>query len=339
MASVSTRAEQAGNEAPRPQQVISGVDDDDWINKIVYLPDGRVVTGSASGAVRLWDLQSGEQEGTSIEHENENIDLAVTLDGSKIISSGEGGEISVWDVESHKLVKAWSLPESQNVIAISPNDGLLAAGSRTVGIYTTEGEWVNSIDVNDVFSLSFSPDGNKLACGTEGDIRIYDVETGTLILGPLEGHDGYINCVLWSRDGTKLFSASDDKTIRCWDSNAGQQIGQPWTGHTDWISSLSLSPDGTLLTSASLDKTVHFWDTAYGRPVRQHLQHDTTVNSVCFSPSGEFVASGDGDGNIYLWQVPRVSSTQHRAVTPFMCIFVLIYRIAANSGSPRRTLL
>ena len=322
---ISIISEQSGNDIPMPQLVISG--DDGWIAQIAYLPDGRVVTGSPeSGVIRVWNLQSGE--GTPMEHDDKITSLAVTRDGTTIISSGDGGGIKVWDVESHKLVKAWTHRETSPVIAISPDN--IAAGGRTVGIYTAEGEWVNSAKTGSFAAcLSFSPDGNRLACGTQKDIRIYDVKTGTLVLGPLEDHDDEVIDMLWSRDGSRLFSASFDKTIRCWDSNTGEQIGQPWRGHTGIIYSLSLSPDGTLLASASFDQTVRFWDTTRGRPVGQGLQHYTEVYSVCFSPCGEFVASGVWDENIYLWRVPRPNSIQHRVITPFICgIFALIFIVS-----------
>ena len=315
MESISIMPEQSGDDAPRPQLVISG--DDECITQIAYLPDGRLVTGSESGAVRVWNVQSGEQEGPSMEHVKEITSLAVTWDGGMIISGDISGQIKVWNVKSHKLVKAWSHQGWDPRIATSPNDRLIAAGGWTMGIYTTAGERVNSIEVGShSWSLSFSPDGNKLAYGAEDDIRIYNLKAGTLVLDPLKGHEDWIRSVLWSRDGSKLFSASDDKTVRCWDSDTGEQIGQPWTGHTYVVCSLFLSPDGTLLASASADKTVRFWDTTHGRPIRQHLQHHTSVCSVCFSPSGEFVALGDEDGNIYLWRVPRVSPIHYRVITP-----------------------
>ena len=310
----NTVPEQSDNNAPRPQLVISAADDDDRIRKVAYLPDGRVVTGSMSGAVRVWNLQTGEQEGTSMEHGSDIWGLAVTRDGAKIISSDIDVKINVWDVKLHKLVKTWT-HQGYPVVTISPDDRFIVVGGWTVGIYTTEGEPVNSIEVGrDFWPLSFSPDGNKLACGTEDDIHIYDVKTGTLVLDPLKGHEDLVRSVLWSRDGSKLFSASNDKTIRCWNSGTGKQTGQPWTGHTDRISSLSLSPDGTLLASASWDKTVRFWDTAYGRPIRQHLQHDVSARSVCFSPSGEFVASGDEGGNIYQWHVSQLDSGECQVI-------------------------
>ena len=329
MTSISTIPEQSGNDTPRPHLVISG--DDGSIFKIAYLPDERVVTQSWSG-VRVWNLQSAKQEGTSIEHEI--AESAVTRDGTKIIVNKYGGRIKVWDVESHKLSKAWTHEEG-SAMAISPDDQLIAVGGQTVGIYTTERERVNSAETGScALSLSFSPDGNKLACGTQKDIRIYDIKTGTLVLGPLDGHDDEVIDVLWSRDGSRLFSASFDKTIRCWDSNTGEQIGQPWTGHTGTIYSLSLSPDGMLLASSSEDGTIRFWDSAHGRPVRQHLHHDAPVWSVSFSPSGEFVASGGEDGYIY---VAGTSSEFHSSSCSYSLhvhFRIGIYRIAANSGFP-----
>jgi WD40 repeat protein len=93
-----------------------------------------------------------------------------------------------------------------------------------------------------------------------------------------------VNCVLWSLDGSQLFSASDDRTIRCWNSETGKSIGKPWTGHTDRVTSLSLSPDGTKLASASYDKTVRFWDTRSGDPIEHPLQHEDVPICSRFLP-------------------------------------------------------
>ena len=257
-----------------------------------------------------------------MDQKNVMVDVAVTWDGTKIISSNWTGGIKVWNVESYKLVNEWSHQGSYPRIAISPDDRLVAAGDRAVTIYTMEGSKLgHSIKVGKAIrSLCFSHDGTKLACGTDDDIRVYDVDTGTLILGPLRGHEKRVNCVLWSRNGRRLFSASEDKAIRYWNSDTGEQIGHPWTGHTGSIRSLSLSPDGSILASASWDKTVRFWDTTTGNPIRQHLQHDDEVEAVRFSPSGESVASAAGwDGKIYLWRVPRLKSIGNQARTLIRC--------------------
>ncbi|KIJ04515.1 hypothetical protein PAXINDRAFT_94628, partial [Paxillus involutus ATCC 200175] len=158
-------------------------------------------------------------------------------------------------------------------------------------------------------------------------IHVYDVESGELVLGPLEGHTEPVNCVLWSLDGSQLFSASLDHTIRCWNSDTGESIGDPWKGHTDGVNYLSLSPDGTKLASVSDDKTVRFWDAHSGDPIDQPLQHDDAVNVVTFSPSGEFVASGGSD--VSIWRVPWWDDSQKQVTTaftylqmPFLTVFI-----------------
>jgi WD40 repeat protein len=66
------------------------------------------------------------------------------------------------------------LPENYPRIAISPDDRLISVGDRTVAIYTMEGRHVkHSFNVDKgVLSMRFSPDGQKLACGTRGDIHV-----------------------------------------------------------------------------------------------------------------------------------------------------------------------
>ena len=174
---------------PQPHLVYSAHGDIIW--RLAYLPDGhRVVTGSSDGTVKVWNLDNGKEEGTSIEHQSQICGLAVTRDGEYIVSVGGGGKIKVWEVQSHELVKEWTHPESSPEIAISPDDRLVVVGAWRVGIYTMEGRQ-HSVEVGKAIyirSLCFSPDGTKLTCGTLRNIRVYDVDTGTLILGSLLGH-------------------------------------------------------------------------------------------------------------------------------------------------------
>ena len=317
----------SGSNHPQPRLVISTHDTHIW--KLAYLPDGRrVVAGSDKGTVTVWNLESGEQEGTSMKHKRKISGFAVALDGTNIVGGDNDGNITVWNAKSHKIVKQWTHPDGRPEIAISPDGRLIAVGDETVVFYTMEGSQVNhSIEVGvSLFSMSFSPDGKKLACGIQdGRIWVYNVDSGTLVLGPLWGHRDCVRCVLWSRDGSRLFSGSEDETIRYWNSDTEEQIGRSWTGHGNHIRSLSLSPDGSILASASLDHTVRFWDVTTGNPIGQHLQHDTRVDDVRFSPSGEFVVSVEGDGNICLWRVPWLNSIKHQVITSLRCPSVLTY--------------
>ncbi|KAF8833066.1 WD40 repeat-like protein [Paxillus ammoniavirescens] len=305
----------------KPLITMSGHEKEIW--QIAYLPGGeRIVTCSSDKTVRIWDVETGEQEGTTMEHEAWVQGLAVTRDGKKILSGGDDKRIKVWDVEAHELIEEWE-NDTGSIwrIVVSPDDQLAANGGQkgeiVIRVIQEGGRIRHSIKAGrPVRSLCFSPNGEKLACavgntaGEIGAIQVYDVDSGEVVLGPINGHENIINCVLWSLDGSQLYSASFDDTIRCWNSDTGESIGEPWTGHTQWVDSLSLSPDGTKLASGSWDNTVRFWDACSGDPIGQPLQHDDFVYAVTFSPSGEFVASGGMDNKVCIWRVPWWDDSQ-----------------------------
>ena len=81
-------------------------------------------------------------------------------------------------------------------------------------------------------SVSFSPDGTKVASGS-GDktVKLWDVTSGEC-LQTLEGHSDDVNSVSFSPDGTKVASGSDDKTVKLWDVTSGECL-QTLEGHSD----------------------------------------------------------------------------------------------------------
>ena len=282
---------------------------------LAYFPDGRrLVAGSRNGAVTIWNMDNGQEEVKlllkDLDADNDVFKLAVTRDGKTVICSTGEGNIKVWDVGSNKIVREWTHLDPYPQLAVSPDSRFVAVGSETVIIRVIKGWDVKQvIEVSkEVWSMSFSPAGDKLACGIgDGNIRVYDVATGTLLPSPLTGQD-WIEGVLWSCDGGRLYSGSLDHTVRCWNATTGEQIGRPWTGHTDEIRSLSLSPDGSTLASASNDETVRFWNTTSGDPLGQPLRHKGGVKIVCFSPSGAIFATETKDGKICSWWVPQFNT-------------------------------
>lgn len=316
----STTLQRPDNDGPHPHLVIQKITNGYRIRTLAYLPDGRVVIGAWDRTVRVLNIEDGTQDGISMEHDAELYSLAVTQDGSKIISSDMRGTIKVWDVQSHAPAKAWveRPPNGCPMIAISSNDQLLAVGDWTVLIYTMDGEWLldQTIEVGKkVCCMSFSPGGDKFACGTTDGIRVYNLSNGSLVFDPTS-YQELTWSLLWSHDGSRLFSGSHDAAIRCWNYETGVQIGHPWTGHTDTIDSLCLSPDGSILASASSDRTVRFWDTSTVTPIGQPLRHDRRVDEIRFSPSGEFLASVGPDGTLYLWRVPTMNRPLGRSARP-----------------------
>ena len=141
-----TLPQRSDNDGPRPHLIIVSAHDADIYN-LAYLPDGRrIVTASSDGIVKVWNVESGEQEQTLMEHKYLMGNVDVSRDGTvtKIISTDSDGNIKAWDVESHELMEEWTHPESYPIVAISPDGRLVAVhGARTVAICGVGGGQVN----------------------------------------------------------------------------------------------------------------------------------------------------------------------------------------------------
>ena len=143
-----------------------------------------------------------------------------------------------------------------------------------------------------VRSVAWSPDGTKLASGSDDKtVRIWEAATDKQ-LWQLTGHQNRVISVHFSPDGKRLVSGSWDKTVMVWDPSTGEQLCQlkghskdneectckhdagvygnryeanpdcPVRGHSAAVRSVCFSSDGKQLTSSSNDSTVRNWDPA-----------------------------------------------------------------------------
>ncbi len=74
----------------------------------------------------------------------------------------------------------------------------------------------------------------------------------------------------FSGDGTRVVTASFDKTARVWDAATGRELAA-LKGHEGPVSSAAFSGDGTRVVTASADKTARVWDVS-GIPKGNILQ-------------------------------------------------------------------
>jgi len=172
-----------------------------------------------------------------------------------------------------------------------------------------------------VQAVAFSPDGNYVAGGTEGEtVNIWEMFTGNEV-NTLEGHNNVMS-VAFSHDGKYLASGSRDKSIKVWNFTSGEEY-KTLPGHSGWVYSVAFSPDGKFLASGSNDKLIFLWEVAAGEKIKTFSGHRDGVASVAFSPDGKFLASGSMDNTLKLWDVET-----GKAVQTFSAHAAAVYAVA-----------
>jgi WD40 repeat protein len=97
-------------------------------------------------------------------------------------------------------------------------------------------------------------------------IRVWNVEDGSIVLGPphsFQGHTNYVMSAVYSPDGKWIASGCYDGIIRIFDAKNGYFVSKPIREHTGGVCSVAFSLDGRRMVSGSDDKTVQVYDVQF----------------------------------------------------------------------------
>jgi WD40 repeat protein len=153
-----------------------------------------------------------------------------------------------------RLINASISPNGKHMIAIAENE--------TVLVDPESGKTVKTIVGDSLPANSWSPDSRHVATFTQGSIKLWDAETGTLIADLPEAGGSNL---YWSDNGKRLVSAGNSMFL--WNAETGKLI-KKLLDSTFSYSLLTWAADDTRFASIDTKGQLQLWDTKDGALVR-----------------------------------------------------------------------
>jgi WD40 repeat protein/serine/threonine protein kinase len=209
------------------------------IMSLAFSPDGRFAYSTSGGtlldgrwqggmdpAVRVWDVNKGQEVRKLVGHEGIVRSVAVSRDGRRVLSAGSDMAPILWDATT--------------------GGEILRLKGHTAA----------------VSCVAFLPDGRRaVSCGDDTTVRLWDLASGDEIRS-FKGHPNEVNWLTVSPDGGAIVSScSKANELRIWDVESGGLIRR-----LNWWSVSptrgSITPDGRIVWGGS-DGNVRIYSLPY----------------------------------------------------------------------------
>lgn len=150
--------------------------------------DTRLVTSSADGTAKVWDLNRRELSFPPLRHEGRVRSAVFSPKGKHILTVSGHRKVRLWNSGNGKLIRPLDLHE------------------------------------DDVWAAGFSPNGERIVTGSEdGQAFITDLARG-FTSRPLIGHGDNIRSAEFSPDGRHVLTSSWDRSVRLWDVETAEEL-------------------------------------------------------------------------------------------------------------------
>jgi WD40 repeat protein len=230
-------------------------------------------------------------------------------------------------------------PNGQGVhaVAFSPAGDFLAAGESTGASNGVTYLWnVTSRQVAarlpdtapqgapytlGVNAVAYNRDGTVVASADQNGYIYVRNSAGRPVFAPLYDSGTYngARSVAFSPDGQYIATGDGNGDVYLWSAASGTCLAYAHDpGGQPSVSAVAFSPDSAVLATGDSGGAAYLWDTAAlaaaspaetgcrgnpaaGRPAALPVPDGQKVTAVAFSPDGRDIATGDADGNTYIW--------------------------------------
>lgn len=247
-----------------------------FVSDVVISSDGQfALSGSWDSTLRLWDLQTGRTTRRFVGHTKDVLSVAFSADNRQIVSGSRDRTVKLWN---------------------------------TLGVckYTIQDDchtdWVSCV--------RFSPNTQNpviVSCGWDRLVKVWNL-TNCKLKTNHYGHNGFLNCVTVSPDGSLCASGGKDGQAMLWDLNDSKHLYTLGGGET--INALVFSPNRYWLCAAT-GPTVKIWDLeskSIVDEIKPEVPGGSNVEcmSLAWSSDGQTLFAGYTDNLIRVYDVDTV---------------------------------
>lgn len=231
-----------------------------------------LLSSSMDTKIKLWDVyHEGNCLRTYMGHSKAVKDVTFSNDGRKFLSSGYDRQIKLWDTETGECLQAFSPGKMPNVIKFHPDE-----------------------DKQHIF----------LAGMSDKKIIQYDINSGELTQ-EYDSHLGPVNTITFVDENRRFVTTSDDKSMRAWDFDIPVVIKYISDPLMHSMPAVTVHPNRKWIACQSLDSQIVVYASESFRQNRKKAFKGHNVAGyacqVGFSPDGRYISSGDGSGNLVIW--------------------------------------
>jgi guanine nucleotide-binding protein subunit beta-2-like 1 protein len=274
-----------------------------------------------SQSIIVWQLQNdGDSLGfakRSLRGHNHFVsDVAMSSDGQFALSGSWDGTLRLWEISTGKCTRRF-VGHTKDVlsVAFSSDNRQIVSGSRdrTVKLWNTLGECKLTLTEQGhtdwVSAVRFPPTAGSpfvISAGWDKKVKVWNTSNFRL-RNDLIGHNGYLNTVTVSPDGSLCASGGKDGVAMLWDLTESKRLYSLDAG--DIIHSLAFSPNRYWLVAAT-SSAIKVWDLESKQlvdEIRQppagtgkHAQVPYAV-SLAWSPDGTKLYAGFTDNVVRVY--------------------------------------
>ncbi|MFN9718626.1 MAG: c-type cytochrome domain-containing protein [Planctomycetota bacterium] len=266
-------------------------------------------------------------------------------DGKTVVSSDAAGTLRTWNAESGMAVDVLPGTKVAAAVTASRMSGFMAfqqtADARII-VRSVFPDWQlaaslggpesggDSVFVDRVLALAFSPDGTLLAAGggeasRSGQLTLWNVADGSLVHQFADAHSDTVYGLDFSADGRLLASASADKFVKVFDV-ASKQFIRSFEGHTHHVMDVAWKADRTTLASAGADNAIKIWNVETGEQARTITTYTRQVTSLQYVGLQDMIVSSSGDKRVFFHTPGNGNPAREFGGNPDY-----VYRVATNA--------